>query len=140
MNPSLNICRPAAGILIQLVRAGPHSTGQMRNYGFGVVHEAMKTLNAYTKVVEGINESDVETQLNSLILINSLFRGSAGQEKNELLDKLDSLNTRKIIMVLPFFLLSSFFFLLLFHFAAPQPLNFPFLNSFSAFDAINFKC
>lgn len=98
MNPSINICRPAAAILIELVRAGPNSTRSIKNYGFQVVHDAMKAKNAYAKVVEGISESDVETQLNSLLLINSLFTDSTGNEQNELMEKLDALNARKIMM------------------------------------------
>ena len=82
-----------------MVRAGPRSTGQIRNYGFRVVHEALKSTNAYTKVVERINESDVETQKNSLVLINSLFSSADGQEKSELMEKLDLLNTRKTMIV-----------------------------------------
>jgi hypothetical protein len=95
----LNICRPAAAILIQLVRAGPNSTGQIRNYGFKVVHEAMKSTNAYAKVVERINEPDVETQKNSLVLINSLFSSADGYERTDLLERLDALNARKTMMV-----------------------------------------
>ena len=90
-----------------MVRAGPRSTGQIRNYGFRVVHEALKSTNAYTKVVERINEPDVETQKNSLVLINSLFSSADGQEKSELMERLDLLSTRKTMIVRLFLLLSS---------------------------------
>ena len=98
-NSTVNISRPAGAILIQLVRAGPNSTGQIRNYGFRVVHEVLKSSNAYTKVVERVNEPDVETQKNSLVLLNSLFAGARGNEQNDFMDKLDGLYTRKTLMV-----------------------------------------
>jgi len=107
MNTTLNICRPAVAILIQLAKAGPHSTGTIRNYGFQVIHDVLKSSNAYQKIVERIqNESDVETQMNSLGLINSLFKAARGYEQYYLIEKLDSLNTRKILGVK----FSTFFF------------------------------
>jgi hypothetical protein len=76
-----------------------------------VVHDALKASNAYAKVVERMNESDVETQKNSLILINSLIKDSTGEEQHELMEKLDALSTRKIMMVPhTIFLLHFYFF------------------------------
>ncbi|KAI9141182.1 ELMO/CED-12 family-domain-containing protein [Paraphysoderma sedebokerense] len=100
----VNICRPCTGIVIKLTNADSSSSGAVKCYGFDIVHQAMTATGASSvlpTLVQRLTASDFAVQVNSLILINTLFKHAINSSYREsFVRELDQLETRKAVLKL----------------------------------------
>ncbi|KAG5459151.1 MAG: hypothetical protein BJ554DRAFT_483, partial [Olpidium bornovanus] len=99
----VNITRPATAVLIRLVCADKSNpTAAIRSYGFGVVLPTLHAddLNFLPTLIQRLSTTDYILQINSLSLLNSLFRHVTDEHREEFIRMLDALNVRKAILVL----------------------------------------
>ncbi|KAJ3179798.1 hypothetical protein HDU87_002366 [Geranomyces variabilis] len=98
----VNICRPATAIIIKLVAANPSSpSSSIQCYGFDVVNRAISSQASFLPtLVHRLAATDYLLQLNSLHLINSLFRHVTDRARTSFVQMLDALKTRHAVMIL----------------------------------------
>ncbi|TPX57439.1 hypothetical protein PhCBS80983_g03831 [Powellomyces hirtus] len=98
----VNICRPATAIIIKLVAANPSNpSSAIQCYGFDVVNRAISSQASFLPtLVHRLSATDYLLQLNSLHLINSLFRHVTDRARGPFVQMLDALKTRHAVMQL----------------------------------------
>ncbi|KAJ3020138.1 hypothetical protein HKX48_001244 [Thoreauomyces humboldtii] len=98
----VNICRPATAIIIKLVAANPtNPSAAIQCYGFDVVNSAITSQASFLPtLVQRLSATDYLLQLNSLHLINSLFRHVTDRARSSFVQMLDALRTRHVVSML----------------------------------------
>ncbi|KAJ3117603.1 hypothetical protein HDU96_006201 [Phlyctochytrium bullatum] len=96
----VNICRPATAIIIKLVLADKTTENSpIQCYGFDVVHAAVACQSSFLPtLVRRLSETDYLLQLNSMQLINVLFRKATEKYRGEFVFLLDALQIRKVVV------------------------------------------
>ncbi|KAJ3279070.1 hypothetical protein HK104_001797 [Borealophlyctis nickersoniae] len=95
----VNICRPATAIIIKLVLADKSSASAIQCYGFDTVNHAISAQSSFLPtLVHRLSATDYLLQLNSMHLINVLFRHATERARTDFVYMLDALNTRKTVM------------------------------------------
>ena len=96
----VNICRPATAIIIKLVISDVSSTNfSTRCYGFEVVNKAISAQSSFLPtLVQRLTTTDYLLALNSLNLINALFRHVTDRYRVNFVYTMDCLNIRKVAM------------------------------------------
>ncbi|KAI9101660.1 ELMO/CED-12 family-domain-containing protein [Phlyctochytrium arcticum] len=96
----VNICRPATAIIIKLVVADRSNVSSgIQCYGFDVVNRAISAQASFLPtLVHRLSATDYLLQLNSLHLINSLFRHVSEKFRKSFVEMLDSLDTRRVVL------------------------------------------
>ncbi|KAI9356310.1 ELMO/CED-12 family-domain-containing protein [Zopfochytrium polystomum] len=96
----VNICRPATAILIKLVTADATAENSpIQCYGFDVVNAAVAAQSSFVPtLVQRLSATDYLLQLNSLHLINVLFRKATDRYRGEFVYLIDALNIRKVVV------------------------------------------
>ncbi|KAJ3052420.1 hypothetical protein HK097_006293 [Rhizophlyctis rosea] len=95
----VNICRPATAIIIKLVIADPSSSSPIQCYGFDVVNRAIRNQASFLPtLVHRLAATDYSLQLNSMHLINVLFRHATPGARTEFVHNLDALDTRRTVL------------------------------------------
>lgn len=100
--PLVNVCRPATAIVIKLVlsdRSIPSSS--IQNYGYDVVIQAISALPSFLPtLVQRLSATDFFLQINSMQLVNCLFRAAMLKLRWNFMKRLDELEIRKVIIKL----------------------------------------
>ncbi|KAJ3097778.1 hypothetical protein HDU97_004558 [Phlyctochytrium planicorne] len=96
----VNICRPATAIIIKLVLADKSTENSpIQCYGFDVVNAAVTSQSSFLPtLVHRLSATDYLLQLNSMQLINVLFRKATEKFRGEFVYLLDALNIRKVVV------------------------------------------
>ncbi|KAJ3035476.1 hypothetical protein HDV00_003725 [Rhizophlyctis rosea] len=95
----VNICRPATAIIIKLVVADKSSSSPIQCYGFDVVNRAIRNQASFLPtLVHRLAATDYLLQLNSMHLINTLFRHATESARTEFFQMLDALDTRRTVL------------------------------------------
>ena len=95
----VNICRPATAIIIKLVVADASSSSPIQCYGFDVVNRAIRNQASFLPtLVHRLAATDYSLQLNSMHLINVLFRHATPGARTEFVHNLDALDTRRTVL------------------------------------------
>ncbi|KAJ3317691.1 hypothetical protein HDU76_001085 [Blyttiomyces sp. JEL0837] len=96
----VNICRPATAIIIKLVTADKtFENSPIQCYGFDVVNAAVSAQSSFLPtLVQRLSATDYLLQLNSMHLINVLFRKSTDRHRGEFVYLLDALSIRKVVV------------------------------------------
>ncbi|KAJ3190735.1 hypothetical protein HK101_008431, partial [Irineochytrium annulatum] len=96
----VNICRPATAIIIKLVLADATTeTSSIQCYGFDVVNAAVASQSSFIPtLVHRLSATDYLLQLNSMNLINVLFRKATDRYRSEFVYLLDALDIRKVVV------------------------------------------
>ncbi|KAJ3219608.1 hypothetical protein HDU67_000096 [Dinochytrium kinnereticum] len=96
----VNICRPATAIIIKLVLADKTTENSpIQCYGFDVVNAAVASQSSFLPtLVHRLSATDYLLQLNSMQLINVLFRKATEKFRGEFVYLLDALNIRKVVV------------------------------------------
>ncbi|KND04294.1 uncharacterized protein SPPG_00027 [Spizellomyces punctatus DAOM BR117] len=98
----VNICRPATAIIIKLVVADPSNpSSAIQCYGFDVVNRAISAQSSFLPtLVHRLSATDYLLQLNSMHLINSLFRHVTERARIGFIEMLDALDIRTVVLKL----------------------------------------
>ncbi|KAJ3058817.1 hypothetical protein HK102_010303, partial [Quaeritorhiza haematococci] len=99
----VNICRPATAIVIKLVNADKSSpTAAIQNYGFDIINNAISSQPSFLPtLVQRLSATDYLLQLNSMHLINTLFRHAIDGERLDFVRTLlDELRIRDVVLKL----------------------------------------
>ncbi|KAJ1568985.1 hypothetical protein HK405_011461 [Cladochytrium tenue] len=98
----VNICRPVTAILIKLVSSDPTAENSpIQCYGFDVVSNALSSQSSFLPtLVQRLLATDYILQLNSLHLVNILFRKATDRNRGEFVYQLDSLKIRQVVLSL----------------------------------------
>ncbi|KAJ1547833.1 hypothetical protein HK405_004832 [Cladochytrium tenue] len=98
----VNICRPVTAILIKLVSSDPTAENSpIQCYGFDVVSNALSSQSSFLPtLVQRLLATDYILQLNSLHLVNILFRKATDRYRGEFVYQLDSLKIRQVVLSL----------------------------------------
>ncbi|KAI8824188.1 ELMO/CED-12 family-domain-containing protein [Fimicolochytrium jonesii] len=96
----VNICRPATAIIIKLVAANANNNSSaIQSYGFDVVNNAISSQASFLPtLIQRLSATDYLLQLNSLSLLNSLFRHVTDRARGDFVQMLDALKTRRVIV------------------------------------------
>ncbi|KAI9004623.1 ELMO/CED-12 family-domain-containing protein [Gaertneriomyces semiglobifer] len=97
----VNICRPATAIIIHLVlpTSSPSTSTPQNRYGFDIVNRAISSQTSFLPtLVHRLSGTDYLLQLNSMHLINSLFRHVTDHARREFIDMLDALDIRGVVV------------------------------------------
>jgi engulfment/cell motility protein 1 len=96
----VNICRPATAIIIKLVLADKTTENSpIQTYGFDVVNGAVAAQSSFLPtLVDRLSATDYLLQLNSMHLINVLFRKATDRYRGEFVYLLDALSIRKVVV------------------------------------------
>ena len=97
----VTVCRPATAILIKLINADKQSgSGPITCYGYNFVKRASKDENEFLPtLVQRLSSPDYLLCLYSLELITAMIKHVTEEYRGELTEALQTLNTKKYVMV-----------------------------------------
>ncbi|KAJ3415709.1 hypothetical protein HDV05_004387 [Chytridiales sp. JEL 0842] len=95
----VNICRPATAIIIKLVLADQTTENSpIQTYGFDVINKAISTQTSFLPtLLDRLSATDYLLQLNSMHLINVLFRKATDRYRAEFVHLMDALSIRRVV-------------------------------------------